>query len=209
MPEPCTVVIAPSDLIQSVTARTSSIGEILTFSDAEPLRALEAIPKRRPKVVALERLFAITPRGVALINRIKADPKLKEAEIRVLAHDSDYSRVVPRPADPPAPALDQRGTRRAPRFRMRERTALAIDSKSAQLLDLSIVGAQVLSSNALKPNQSVTVTLTGEQGNIRFTATVAWTSFEIAEDGPRYRGGLNFTDADPVDVDAFCNSHRA
>ena len=43
-------------------------------------------------MVALERLFAATPRGAALINRIKADPALGDTEIRVIAHDSDYSR---------------------------------------------------------------------------------------------------------------------
>jgi hypothetical protein len=192
-----------------VTQRTASIGEILTFSDAEPLRALEAITKRRPKVVAFERLFAITPRGAALINRIKADPKLKEAEIRVLAHDSDYARVVPRPVAAPPPALDQRGTRRAPRYKIKARTAVTIDAKGAQLVDLSIVGAHVVSSSALKPNQVVTMVLSDAHGSIRFNAKVVWTSFEIPPDsGPRYRAGIDFTDADPVDVDAYCSRHR-
>lgn len=209
MPDPCIVVIAPSDLIHSVTQRTAATGEILTFSDAEPLRALEAITKRRPQVVALERLFAVTPRGVALINRIKTDPKLKEAEIRVLAHDSDYSRVVPRATAPPPPALDQRGTRRAPRFRVKERTVVSIDGKTAQLVDLSIVGAHVVSASGLKPNQPVTMMLTDDQATVTFSATVVWTSFEIPPNsGPRYRAGINFTDADPVGVDAFCSRHR-
>jgi hypothetical protein len=78
-------------------------GEVLTFSDTEPLHALEAITLHRPKLVALERLFAATPRGTALINRIRADPALVDTEIRVLAHDSDYSRVLPRPARPAGP----------------------------------------------------------------------------------------------------------
>ena len=71
-------------------------------------------------------MFAVTPRGAALINRIKADPTLRQAEIRVMAHNSDYTRVVPRAAPPSAPALDQRGTRRAPRFKMADRTVVAV-----------------------------------------------------------------------------------
>ena len=58
----------------------------------------------------LERFFAATPRGAALINRIKADPGCANAEIRVLSHTGDYTRVVYKPAgqasnDPPAPPV--------------------------------------------------------------------------------------------------------
>jgi PilZ domain len=211
VPDPCVVVIiAPPNLIESLTQRAGPLnGEVLAFSDAEPLRALETIAKRKPQVVALERLFAVTPRGAALINRIKADPKLNDAEIRVLAHDSDYSRVVPRAAAPPPPSLDQPGTRRAPRLKMKEHTTATIDGKRARIVDLSIIGAQVISASGLKPNQSVAMVLSDHAGTVRFTATVAWTSFEIpADGGPCYRAGINFADADPVDVDAFCVRHK-
>jgi hypothetical protein len=70
--------------------------DVLGFADTDVLRALEAITARKPRLVALERLFAATPRGAALINRIKADPSLSQTEIKVLSHDSDYSRVLPR-----------------------------------------------------------------------------------------------------------------
>src|SRR6476646_8010826 len=90
VPDPCTVIIGASDFLPGLSARASALngnGELLTFSDIEPLRALDAISKRRPRMIALERLFALTPRGVALINRIKADPALRESEIRVLEHN--------------------------------------------------------------------------------------------------------------------------
>ena len=104
MNDPCTVVIGAEDFLPALKQRASSMngsGELLAFSDAEPLRALETITKRKPALVALERLFAVTPRGVALINRIKADPTLRQSEIRVLEHNSDYSRVIPRPSAAP------------------------------------------------------------------------------------------------------------
>jgi hypothetical protein len=59
--------------------------------------------------MALERLFAMTARGAALINRVKADPSLQDVEIRVLAHDSDYTRVVPRARAAAAAALASAG----------------------------------------------------------------------------------------------------
>ena len=92
-------MVAASDLLPSLRARAGAVnGELLTFTDAEAVSALQTIINRRPQVVALERVFAVTPRGAALINRIKSDPSLREAEIRVVAHDSDYTRVVPRAA---------------------------------------------------------------------------------------------------------------
>ena len=203
-------MVAASDLLPGLKARAGANGgELLTFTDAEALTALHTIVKRRPQVVALERMFAVTPRGAALINRIKADPSLRDAEIRVMAHNSDYTRVVPRAAPTGAPALDQRGTRRAPRFKMAERTVVTLDGRSGTVIDLSTVGAQVVSPGGLKPNQRVAVALIDERARLKFNASVAWTSFEMSPSGaPRYRAGINFEDADPAAVEAFGARHR-
>jgi hypothetical protein len=204
------VLVAASDLLAGLKARAGNgAGELLTFTDAEALTALHTIVKRRPQVIALERMFAVTPRGAALINRIKADPTLRQAEIRVMSHNSDYTRVVPRAAPPAVPALDQRGTRRAPRFKMSERTVVALDGKTGTVIDLSIVGAQVLSPLGLKPNQRIGVALIDEKTQLKFSASVAWTSFEMSPSGaPRYRAGINFEDADAVAVELFCTRHK-
>src|SRR5262245_27919871 len=154
-------------------------GELLTFSDAEPLRALEEIGRLRPQLIAFERLFAVTPRGVAMINRIKADPALRDSEIRVLEHNSDYSRIVPRPAAAAEPPLDQRGTRRAPRVRIADRVTVLVDARIATLIDLSTVGAQVVSSGGLKPNQRTEVAFNDGVSRVKCTATVIWTAFEM------------------------------
>ena len=206
------MIVAAADLLPSLKERTAAVnGELLlTFSDADALLAFQTIMQRRPQVVALERLFAVTPRGAALINRIKADPTLRDAEIRVVAHNSDYTRIVPRPAPPSAPALDQRGTRRAARFKIADKVAAAVDGRSGRLIYLSIVGAQIAGIGGLKPNQRVEVALVDEKANVRFNASVAWTSFETSSSGsPRFRAGFNFEDADPVAVDSFCARHKA
>ncbi|OLC52428.1 MAG: hypothetical protein AUH43_00170 [Acidobacteria bacterium 13_1_40CM_65_14] len=210
MPEPCAVFIGHADRLPALKERAGAVnGEILEFSDADALRALEVITKRRPKVVTLERLFAMTPRGAALINRIKADPKLADAEIRVLSHDSDYSRVVPRAPKTPAQPLDQRGTRRAPRFKMKDKAVAVVEGANAALIDLSTIGAQLVSPAKLSPNQRVAVMLKDEGASVQFSATVAWTSFEIQPNsGPRYRAGIEFVDADPAAVEAYCTRQK-
>jgi hypothetical protein len=80
--------------MSSLCQRLSSEGELLTFSDTEPIQALQAILERRPRLIVLERLFAATPRGAALINRIKTDPTLGDSEVRVMSHTGDYMRQV-------------------------------------------------------------------------------------------------------------------
>ena len=203
-------MVAASELLPSLRERAAGIdGELLTFSDADALSALQMIVKRRPQVIALERMFAVTPRGAALINRIKADPLLHDAEIRVVAHNSDYRRVIPRAAPPSVPALDQRGTRRAPRFKITDSATAMLDGISGTVIDLSTVGAQVVAPGGLKPNQRIAMGLVDATSTLRFNASVAWTSFEMSPAGaPRYRAGINFEDADPVAVDAFCVRHR-
>ncbi len=216
MPEPCTVLIAAPDLLPTLKQRARhDKSELLAFTDEEALRALEVITKRRPRVVALERLFAATPRGTALINRLKADPALTEIEIRVVSHDSDDAHVPAHtghaagPADAQAAPLDQRGTRRAPRYRIPGVVGVLVDGNAATLVDLSTVGAQVVSSTILKPNQRVRMAFNDDHGSIRFNAAVAWASFEIpAKSGPRYRAGIAFVDVDDAVMDAFCVRHR-
>src|SRR3989337_2381221 len=89
MSRPCTVIVGAIELLEALR-QSAAPGEVLTFSDSEPLKALEAITTRQPNVIALERLFAATSRGAALINRIKADPALAGVEIRVVSVDGTY-----------------------------------------------------------------------------------------------------------------------
>jgi hypothetical protein len=215
MSKPCTVVIGATTLLEQLKASAASTGEVLAFSDTDALAALETISARHPEVIALERLFAATSRGAALINRIKADPDLTASEIRVMSHDGRYSRVSPRrpgqtqekPAPPAAPPLDYRGTRRAARFRMTEDAEAQVDGTSARLVDLSTMGAQVISVAALKPQQRIRVALMDTTGVIRFNAFVAWASFEIPKGVTHYRAGIEFMDADAEAVDAYCARH--
>ena len=209
----CTVLIAAPDLLPTLKkgSLASDNTELIAFSDAEALRALEVISKRRPRVVALEKVFAATPRGAALINRIKADPTLSKSEIRVVSADGDESTVAQvSPAAAPVAPLDHHGTRRAPRFRIAAGIEIAMDGKPATLIDLSAVGAQVVSATVLKPNQKLRVTMTDEQAMLRIAASVAWASFEMPPKvGPRYRAGIQFNDANPKAVDEFRSRHQA
>ena len=212
----CTVLIGSAELLPQLKDRTGGDpGELLQFTDVDALRALEAITERRPGVVAIEKEFAATPRGSALINRIKADPSLVNSEIRIVSPNADPVKVSkgkpPEPSTPAAPAapLDQRGTRRSPRFRIAGQVEVLVDGNLAMLVDLSTIGAQVLSPTVLKPNQRLRMSLSDEHSSVRFNATVAWASFEIPKNtNPRYRAGIEFIDADKSAVNAYLARHK-
>ena len=213
--------------------RLAEEDEPLTFADTEPIQALQAILEHQPALIVLERLFAATPRGAALINRIKTDPQLSHSEVRVMSHTGDYMRQVVRPqvavgsgggdarsgggqaeaavatAEPTRP-LDWHGTRRAQRIRVRTGVEIQLDGNPAAVVDLSTVGAQVLSSTILRPNQKVRVSVPNDDVVMRFRGAVAWAKFELPKpaDAPVYRAGVEFLDADGQAIDEFTEKNK-
>src|SRR5688572_26550796 len=221
------VVIAATNLMPALQERLAGEGDLLAFADTEPIQALQAILEQRPSLIVLERLFAATPRGAALINRIKTDPNLGNAEVRVMSHTGDYSRQVAKPTRTDASAsssgdashgaavaavepanrpLDWHGTRRAPRYRVRPGVEIQVDGNPANVVDLSSVGVQVLSTTILRPNQKVRVSIPNDDFVMRFRGAIAWAKFELPKpnDPPRYRAGVDFADADAAALDEFC-----
>jgi hypothetical protein len=212
------VLIGAPEVVPGLKKSIDPNAEVLTFADVDALRALEVISRRRPDIVIAEKTFAATPRGAALINRIKADPTLIKSEIRVVGPKPTDVRVVSagessvavsEPAAAPVAPLDQRGTRRAPRYKIAGLVEIVADGNVATVVDLSTIGAQIVSAIILKPNQKVRMILTDDASTIRFAAIVAWASFEIPpKDGPRYRAGIEFVDADAEALEAFCIRHK-
>ena len=214
------VLIGPSEALPALRERVDSGAELHTFTDQEALEALDHIIRTKPRIVALDNDFSATSRGTALINRIKDDPTLIDCEVRVVAHDSALNRVAVRRSatkiaaavvvvDQPTKPLDQRGTRRAPRIRIRDKVEILIDGNAALLIDLSAVGAQVLSARTLKPNQRIRLTLPEGKTAIRCTGSIAWASFEMPKgQTPRYRAGIELSGTDPVAVNGFAERHK-
>jgi len=109
-----------------------------------------------------------------------------------------------------ASPLDNRGTRRAPRFRLSDTREILVDGNRGTLVDLSTHGAQLVTATVLKPNQRVRVSLADEDRPIRCSATVVWASFEIPTGStPRYRAALDFIEPDAGALDAFIRRHGA
>lgn len=241
MPGPA-VLIAAADRLSPLSARDGHAREVLAFADTDALRALETIMARRPDLVLLEREFASSPRGAALINRVRADPSLADVQVRIVSHegasdvdaapvaaalsvaaaaadapDAGGAQQAPRaaegdtsPAATPPPVLDQRGTRRAPRVRVKAGAEVLIDGSQGTLVDISRVGAQLVTATVFRPNQSVRLTLQDPAGPTRCGAKVVWAAFELPKgSGPRYRLGLEFVGADAAAIDLYIERNRS
>jgi hypothetical protein len=193
------ILIGPPDSLPSLQERLDSSAEVQTFTDSEALEALDHIIRTRPAIVAMQDEFADTSRGQALISRIKDDVALVAVEVRVMAKDAQNRVALKRGsggaaaavAEKPKPALDRKGTRRAARVPIKEGVDVAVDGNAAALVDLSTVGAQVVSPTVLKPNQRVRVTM--ENGKVKCAGAVVWAAFEMPKGLPtRYRAGIDW-----------------
>lgn len=226
------VLIGPSEALAALRKQLATDNAVQTFTDHEVREAVEYIATAKPPVVAIDEEFAVSPRGEALVGRIIEDPSLKDCEIRIVPRRKPgdgstrkksgvgipLALPAPAPASAPAaegavgpkPLLERKGTRRAERFRMELGVAVTVDGNPAELVDLSSMGAQVVSRIVLKPNQKVRVVLPEEARPLRCGGSVVWASFEMPPgQPPRYRAGLKLQGLDPEAMLSFVERHRA
>jgi hypothetical protein len=181
----------------SATQSAADSSEMLAFAETEVERALDVIVARHPRLVIVNQVFAATPPGIALVDRIKHDSALQPCDIRTVAF-----------GEATAP-LDMTGTRRAPRFQLARTVNVDIDGKTtATLVNLSLVGAQVLSPTILKPKQRLRFTIVDEGKPIRIQSLVVNVAVEIVKGTPRYRAGIEFLNADSAALQRFIDQNK-
>jgi hypothetical protein len=214
------VLIGPPDALPGLQERLDPSAEIQAFTDGEALEALDFIIRTKPALVAMQDEFADTSRGQGLINRIKDDPALRSSEVRVMARDAAQNRAALKrgsrgggPAvavDELKPSLDQRGTRRAGRVRIKDGVEVSVDGNPAALVDLSPVGAQVVSPTVLKPNQRVRIAMGDGKAQVKCAGIIAWAAFEMPKGLPtRYRAGIDLgMTAEVPGVETFAKKHK-
>lgn len=210
------VVIASVAMVSTLRARYRSEPNTRVFSEADFLLALETIISEVPEVIALDPDFAATARGAALVARVKADPRLCEAEIRALIQNgtSDASLSAPIDAESSVPStvlepLDYCGTRRAARYPMKPVVEARINGAPGQLINLSTTGAQVVTQIRMRPTEKVRLALTDATTELRLIGAVAWASLEIGGRGvQQYRAGLELCAADEEVMERYCQRNR-
>lgn len=104
-----------------------------------------------------------------------------------------------------SPETSPSPTRRARRVKMREGTSLVIDDATSTVVDMSTLGAQVLSSHPLRPNTSVRVKNPADSDRASCPAHVVWVIVERRDDPAAllYRAGVEFMDIDAALFDRY------
>jgi hypothetical protein len=212
MPIEVTVLIADAKQIPSLRAEAPVPGSVLYFSDANLASALESIRALHPKVVAIESHFAQGAAGRAFIGRLRA-LSLTSVETRLLGRANGAWSTAPLNGDVLVPVTQPAAlnTRRAPRFLVRDPAPAVIDGVATNLIDISVLGAQVVSEPVLRPKQRIMVTIVEDEAVLRFFAHVAWSVYEKprAAPMPHYRAGMEFDQATEQALREFCRRHCA
>jgi hypothetical protein len=210
------VVIASVPMVSTLRAQHQAEPNTRVFSEADFLLALEAILSDVPEIIALDPDFAATARGAALVARVKADPRLRDSEVRALVQNGTYDASLSAPIQPEsrAPAtvfqpLDYCGTRRAARYAMKGVVEARINGAPGQLINLSVTGAQVVAQIRMRPTEKVRLALTDATTELRLTGAVAWANLEISARGvQQYRAGLELCSADEEVMERYCQRNR-
>lgn len=210
------VVIASVPMVSTLRAQHEGQPNARVFSEADFLLALEAIIADAPQIIVLDPDFAATARGAALVARVKADPRLRDTEIRVLIQNGTYD-APPTGLTRPESAtsqnvlqpLDYCGTRRAARYPMRPVVEARINGTPGELVNLSITGAQIVAPIRMRPTERVRLALTDATTELRLTGAVAWARLEIGARGvQQYRAGLELCSADEEVMERYCQRNR-
>lgn len=202
------VLIASVDLVAAWSARITLGSGVLALTEADLPRAFQIVTTRRPPLVLIEQIVAATSRGQAFLECLANHPDLGGVEVQVLSTERIAAAAAPGSHLATMPAVgthlapgERAPVRRVARVKARETLKALVDGHPVELVDLSTMGAQVLSPGVLRPNQRVRVVLVDEETDtaVRASAGVAWSLFEKppGRPSPYFRAGVEFSAADP------------
>ena len=108
-------------------------------------------------------------------------------------------------ADLPQYAL----TRQARRVKISTTVEVLVDGVASALVDLSALGAQIVSPTTLRPNRPVRVVLPRDEGPLACKGRIVWARLEPprADKPALYRAGVHFAEMDAMAVEAFATQH--
>ena len=204
-------------------------GRVVRFPDNKLAAAFESIQLNHPRLVAIEAPFAQTPPGQAFIERVEK-LGVRGSTIQLIVQTNGRWTTTPYGGETAAPAAakpgaDRKGvvasatsitaaakganTRRAQRFKVLESLDAVVENRQANLVNISILGAQVVSQPTLRPNDNVKIALPDGGDTLRLSAHVAWSVFEQSRAGTEtyYRAGMEFTDAAKEILEDYCRRH--
>lgn len=213
-----TVLVADPQRMAAVRDGLPLPGRVLRYSSSNLASVFESIRANQPGLIVLDAVFLQTPAGRGFIERIN-QLSIPRLVLQSAVFDHGHWTMSSLDAEPKvAPAAPSEriiaataglDTRRAPRFLAQDIAEAIADGSTIEVVDLSVLGAQVISQPLVRPNQKLRVGLPDATGTIQLTGSVAWSVFEkpakAAE--PHFRVGMEFSDATREALDDYCRRH--
>jgi PilZ domain-containing protein len=216
-----TVLIADPERLATVRDLAPLEGRVMSFVSSDLVLAFDSIKTNHPGLVAIDGEFAETDEGRALIDRIDK-LSIEGSQTRIVARLNGEWATIPLPSYPgsagaaAAPKVDVKAvglnTRRTPRFPLAHPLQAVVDHSKARLVDLSVLGAQVISTPVLRPHHTIHVALPDVDEPLRVTADICWAVFEERpedEPEPYYRAGMEFTETARPALEEYCRRYCA
>ena len=226
MPSDLTIVVADITRMGAIRSALKIAGRVAYFASSGLGSALEAVQTQGPRVVAIDSGIVQTQQGSGFVKRLEnlATPN---CAIRLIVQVNGAWKIVDREPAPSADAISSApgsssrhiaatppppptNTRRAPRFPMLEAIDASVEGGQATVINISVLGAQLVSVPVLRPGQTVKIALPDANELLRVTANVAWSTFQQTAQGTAvYRAGVAFTDAAKETLDDYCRRYGA
>jgi hypothetical protein len=210
------IVIVRPEYLKAVEKRLAETDVASVISELDLIQFLDMLLSQPPEVLLMHSAFAATSRGATLIAALKAAPRETGTAIRVFIEDEDQGPLLLSEKGLPAVdalletsrPLDRAGTRQAGRYPM-DRRSVALNGEAAQLVDLSVSGAQIQSSVRLRPMKLVRLVIPEGPSGIKMQGTVAWAIAVPSGGSIQYRAGIEFVNPNKQQLADFCERHGA
>ena len=218
------VLIADAVRLRAIREVAPFPYRLLYFSDTNLAAALGTIAAHAPCRIAMDTQFAHSSNGRAFADKLQQMP-IDGSEVFIVSFDNGRWSMLPIEG-PAAPAIRSAtvsaaniaaadvkltlNTRRVPRFAVTDPLAAVVDGKKTSLVDMSVMGAQVVSAPPLRPNQVLRIELPDQDDTmLQLRAHIAWSAFQTSNDtvAPYYRAGMEFTDASAQLLEGYCRRH--
>lgn len=214
MPIATSIVIVKPEHLVSFRKRLAEVEHVAVISEADLLQLQDNLLAQPPEVLVMHSTFAATSRGASLVSALKLKPRPTGTAVRVFIENEDKTPLLLAETSlAPGEALlessrplDRAGTRQAARYPMNRRP-IEINGEAAQLIDLSVSGAQVQTTLRLRPLKMARMVLTDATGEIRLQGQVAWAIAVPSGGSIQYRAGVEFVNPDKKRLAAFCSVH--
>ena len=194
-----TVLIASEHLVAKWSEQVAPL-DLIAIADRDARNAPGIIKQHKARVVVLERLFANSAKGLALIQELRSNPELVQLEIRMLPEDQAAAlgyHATGRALAHMSTPLGRQPSRRARRVALQPGTTALLNGTDVDVVELSVAGAHVIASTMVKPHENVWVAIVRGDESLRTNGTVAWARAEIDAHRLRYHAGIAFTEHRP------------